>query len=90
MPTSGLLITLAPEASHADEAVSALASRTDLTLGERRDRWLPAALEADDDAGCRAAHDAIAALPGVAFVDVVSVDFGDDFPLEPTPQTSLP
>lgn len=88
MPISGLLITLAPEVPRAERALAVLAVRPDLTLGQRCDRWLSAALEVEDAAASRAAHDAIAALPGVAFVDVVSVDFGDEFPPEAAPLSS--
>lgn len=73
-----------PEPAIRAEAVTQLRARPELTLGEVRDRWLPAALETRDDAGSRAVHDWLMALPGVAFVDVVSVNF------EPTlsPQTA--
>ncbi|MEQ2007798.1 MAG: hypothetical protein ABMA26_13460 [Limisphaerales bacterium] len=80
MPTSGLIITLQPDAVTQAGVVARLAMRTELTLGAVSDRWLPAALETRDDAESREVHDWLLALPGVAFVDVVSVNFerGDE------------
>ena len=75
MLTSGLIITLQPEPATQAAAVARLRTRPELTLGELTDRWLPAALEARDDAESREVHDWLMALPGVAFVDVVSVNF---------------
>lgn len=79
MPTSGLIITLQPGSATQADAVGRLRARPELTLGEVSDRWLPVALETRDDAESREVYDWLMALPGVAFVDVVSVNF------EPTP-----
>ena len=75
MPTSGLIITLQPEPATQAGVLARLRTRPELTLGEVRDRWLPAALETNDDAESREVHDWLMAQPGVAFVDVVSVNF---------------
>ncbi len=47
-----------------------------------------AAIEAEDDAGLRELHDWIASRPGVAFVDVVHVNFDDS--TTPTPPSHPP
>ncbi|MBI5802714.1 MAG: hypothetical protein HZA92_18585 [Verrucomicrobia bacterium] len=75
MPTSGLIITLQPELATQAAAIARLRTRPELTLGELSQRWLPAALETRDDSDSREIHDWLTALPGVAFVDVVSVSF---------------
>lgn len=85
MPTSGLIITLQPGAAPQASAVALLATRPELTLGAVSDRWLPAALETRDDAESREVHDWLLALPGVAFVDVVSVNFEPTLSLQPHP-----
>ena len=79
MPTSGLIITLQPDPATQANVVARLRARPELTLGELSQRWRPAALETHDDDESREVHDWLMALPGVAFVDVVSVNF------EPTP-----
>jgi hypothetical protein len=72
MLTTGLLISLdSPSSNVADR----LRAHPAMTVGEAADRWLPVAVEADDDESCRELHDWIAAQPGVAFVDVVHVNF---------------
>lgn len=81
--TSGLIISMTRD----DEAAglrAALSARDDVTPGEPEGRWLPAAIEAEDDARLRELHDWIASRPGVAFVDVVHVNFHDS-----TPPTTL-
>ena len=85
MPTSGLIITLQPEPATQAVAVARLRTRPELTLGELSQRWLPAALETCDGAEFREIHDWLMALPGVAFVDVVSVNFEPTLSLEPHP-----
>jgi len=75
MLTSGLIITLNPEPATQAVAMARLRTRPELTLGELTDRWLPAALETPGDAESREVHDWLMTLPGVAFVDVVSVNF---------------
>lgn len=77
MITSGLVITLSADAALAMQAVAAVGTRPEFTRGERNDRWLPVAMEAQDDAESRNLHDWLHALPGVEYVDVVSVNFGE-------------
>jgi hypothetical protein len=79
MQINGLLVTLAPQSrANCEAVVCRLAGRAELSIGELNDRWLPAAMEAKDDAHARELHDWIGAQPGVEFVDVVSVSFEDD------------
>lgn len=85
MPTSGLIITLQPEPATQAVVLLRLGTRPELTFGEVSDRWLPAALETRDDAESREVHDWLMALPGVAFVDVVSVNFEPTLLLQPHP-----
>ena len=83
MPTSGLIITLQPWSATQADVVGRLRTRPELTLGEVSARWLPAALETRDDDESREVHDWLMALPGVAFVDVVSVNFEPTLSLQP-------
>lgn len=71
MLTVGLLVSFESPSSH---VVDRLRAHPAMTVGEVTDRWLPVAVEADDDAICREYHDWIAAQPGVAYVDVVHVN----------------
>ncbi|MBM3840496.1 MAG: hypothetical protein FJ398_21540 [Verrucomicrobia bacterium] len=80
MITSGLVITLSSDPALADQAVAEMRTRPELTAGERHVRWLPLAMEARDDAHSRELHDWLRTLPGVEFVDVVSVNFNDEDP----------
>ena len=75
MITSGLVITLSPDAALAAQAIAKVSARPEFMPGARNDRWLPVAMEAHDDAESRDLHDWLHALPGVAYVDVVSVNF---------------
>lgn len=78
MPISGLILTLNADAELAAQAVASLSTRAEFMPGERNARWLPVAMEARDDAASRDLHDWLNALPGVAFVDVVYVNFDAD------------
>jgi hypothetical protein len=75
MITSGLVITLSTQANLAAQAVAQINARAEFMPGERNVRWLPVAMEARDDAESRDLHDWVHALPGVEYVDVVSVNF---------------
>ena len=86
MPVSGLLITLKGQESDQAEAVKAIQEKGPFTLGARIGHWLPVALEAPDDRDSRFWHDWLMALPGVLFVDVVSVSFDS----EPQPSSETP
>ena len=75
MITSGLVLTLSANATLAAEAIANVKARPEFTPGEHNDRWLPLAMEARDDDASRELHDWLHALPGVDYVDVVSVSF---------------
>lgn len=78
MPISGLVLTLSADPALAAAATAALDARPEITPGAARERWLPVALDANDDTESRALHDWLQALPGVEFVDVVYVNFETD------------
>lgn len=82
MLTLGLLVSL--DSPRSTDVAQRLRSHPCMTVGESTDRWLPVAVEAEDDAASRELHDWIAALPGVAFVDVVHVNFDDSTTTSPT------
>lgn len=95
MITSGLVITLRSDPGLAAQVMATLAAHHEFMLGEPNDRWLPVVMEALDDATSRDLHDWLHALPGVEYVDVVSVNFEEserggfeDAPaaLRPTPR----
>lgn len=75
MITSGLILTLSPDAALAEQAMTALRARPEFTPGELGDRWLPVALEARDEAARRDLHDWLEHLPGIELVEVVQVNF---------------
>jgi hypothetical protein len=77
MPVSGLVFNLSNDAA-GDEAFVALQARSELTLGMRAGKLVPAALETPDVRSSRAMHDWIASQPGVKFVDVVWVNFEEN------------
>lgn len=80
MPISGLLITLTEDHSLAEEAVAALAARPEITVGRRQQQWLPVAVDGRDYGHSREVHEWIGAQPGVAFVDITSINFESDSP----------
>lgn len=75
MPVSGLLITLTTDEHQAAEVVRCLGARREILLGERQRQWLPVAVDGCDERHSREVHEWIVQLPGVAFVDVISVHF---------------
>ncbi len=85
MPVSALVLTL--ELDRIDEVVAQLATEPHVTLGElQRDR-LPVVTEADSLEQAEDSVRALEAVPGVRFVDVVSVDFSDVEPSVAFPDT---
>jgi len=76
MLTAGLLLSLQPDAPVA-ALTHRLAEHPAFSPGTMQGSWLPVAMEAVDDAESRALHDWLAAQPGVAFVDVVHVNFDE-------------
>ena len=82
MLTAGLILSLHHSASVV-ELTRRLAEHPAFLPGTMQGAWLPVAMEAADDAECRALHDWVAAQPGVACVDVVHVSF-DETPASST------
>ena len=78
MPVSGLVVTFRGDEVERRAIVASLSAHKALSVGDATERWIPLAMEARDDRESRDLHDWIASLPGVEFVDVVSVDFGSD------------
>lgn len=76
MITTGLVLSLKWGAC-GQELARLLARHNAFFPGAPQGAWLPVAMEAADDAESRRLHDWIAAQPGVAYVDVVHVHFGD-------------
>lgn len=88
MTFSGLLLTLSPDEPLAEAALAELSRHPAVTLGPRRERWQAVALEVTDESRTRGAHDWLLELPGVDFVDVVSVHFEPEPVLAPVPRAS--
>ncbi|RYD35638.1 MAG: hypothetical protein EOP86_07960 [Verrucomicrobiaceae bacterium] len=76
MLTTGLLLSLHQSAPIA-ELTRCLAEHPAFSPGTLQGSWLPVVMEAADDAESRELHDWVAEQPGVAFVDVVHVNFDE-------------
>lgn len=55
-----------------------IAAHPAISVATPKDRWLPLAVEARDQRESRDIHDWLLALQGVAFVDVVCVNFAPE------------
>jgi len=77
MLTAGLLLSLHDDIAAIAAVTHELHAHPSFQPGETEGRWLPVAMEAADDAESRELHDWVSALPGVAFVDVVHVNFDE-------------
>ena len=71
----GLLARLHDDPESVHETLSVLRGCPDIEVGELQAGWLPLAVEAAHPGACRDRHEWIASLPGVRFVEVISVDF---------------
>ena len=78
MTTSGLVVTLHPDPELAAEAVRDALLLGPFTLGEQFGYRLAMAVEADTPAEAESWHRWLAALPGVAAVDVAFVHVGEE------------
>lgn len=76
MPISGLVITTQPE--QRDEVLAALRDIPEVTLGTPRGCKLPVVTEVPTLSAARKLTEALMRMPGIDFVDVVSVDFQDE------------
>jgi hypothetical protein len=77
MTISGLVVTLALDEAAQAQALRALQRDARLQLGERTGRKLPVVAETGSTTEGEALVEALAATPGVDFVDVVCVDFSE-------------
>ncbi len=78
MPISGLVVTLSDVPSLQKSALDQLASDPRLTLGELHGIRLPVVAETQTvRQGTDLVREELLDIPGVVFVDVVSVDFSD-------------
>jgi hypothetical protein len=80
---SSLIVTLSENPRLHASALTSLAARSDLQLGEPGGSWVPAVLESPDP---RAVFSEIESIPGVVLVEVVFVELSH--PL--TPSENLP
>jgi hypothetical protein len=71
MHCSGLILTLERDAASRADALARLERWPGLTLGERAEPRIAAALEAEHATAALIAVDALRAAPGVVHVDVV-------------------
>lgn len=76
MPISGLLLTLYDDAS-ATDVIESLHQIEGVECGEPNGQWLPIAVDSPSARSSRDLHDQLLSIPGVTFVDVVSVSFDE-------------
>lgn len=77
MPVSALVVTLDRRPALAAEAWAHLQQHPALTLGAAQAERLPAVLVTDTLSESERVVQGLFAIPGVAFVDVIAVDFSD-------------
>ncbi len=71
----GVLVRLADDPAHRQAALTTLAEHPAITLGEAIGDWWTLAVEAENASEGRDLHSWIATVPGVDWVEVVSVHF---------------
>lgn len=78
MPISGLVLTLSDHPTQRQSALDQLALDPRLTLGEIQRNRLPVVADTETvRQGTNLVREELLDIPGVIFVDVVSVDFSD-------------
>ncbi len=78
MPISGLVITLSDDPSQRQIALDQLATDPRLTLGQLHGSRLPVVAETETvRQSTDLVREELLDIPGVVFVDIVSVDFSD-------------
>ncbi len=80
MPISGLVLTLREPLVTGAEVMRRLDADGRFTCGAPHANRLPVVLETPDDQASRAAHDWLAALPGIAHIDIAFVGFDPPSP----------
>jgi len=78
MTVSGLVLTLENDVRTRARALDALALDSRITCGEAHGLRLPVVVETASLAEGETLCESLRNLDGVAFVDVVSIDFSDD------------
>lgn len=71
--TSGLVVTLDPDAEACDQILDFLAAAPVFTVGERTENWLSVAMETEVSEASEWWTDWLNQLPGVSGVEVVFV-----------------
>ncbi len=71
----GLLLRLTREPGLRESALAMVAAHPSMTLGDPTGEWWPLALEADNASEGRDLHAWLTTVPGVEWVEVVSVHF---------------
>lgn len=87
MPVSGWVITLENDVQKRDSVLEALGRESRITCGEAHGLRLPVVAETSTMKEGESLFEALRAHDGVAFIDVVSIDFSDS--LEDTREDSL-
>lgn len=77
MPVSGWVITLENDVQKRDSALQVLGRESRITCGEAHGLRLPVVAETSTMKEGESLFEALRALDGVAFIDVVSIDFTD-------------
>lgn len=78
MMTSGLLLSLAGDASAVEKALAELRACPVLTLGDRQGPWVTAALQTSGPEESERWHHWMEAIPGVGGVEVVFVSWDEE------------
>lgn len=71
----GVLVRLSDEPERRERAIEALVSHPAITMGPKTGTWWPLAVVAENASEGRDLHAWLATLPGVEWVEVVSVYF---------------
>lgn len=69
----GLLLRLSDDTLRRGGAIAELSRHPAITCGELRGHWLPVAISAVDERASRDLHHWLATIPGIDWVEVVSV-----------------
>ena len=80
MPVNGLLLTLTEDETLVNDALSLIAKRDEIELGDRTGKWQPVVIETGGTRESHEVHEWLESLDGVYTVDVVfsSVSDPDD------------
>ncbi len=85
MPVNGLLLTLSADSVLAEDARRSIATRSEVELAPRQDRWQPLAVDTKDVRAAHDFHEWLESLPGVEQVEVIYVGFEEPILTESAP-----